>query len=107
MLSQHPDYVKKDNCGCGSDKARIDYVPDTIYGLSIRDACCRHDFRYGVGGTADDKKLADREFLDNMLEIIESNKKWYYPTWLARRRALTYYDLVVRFGDGSFHWSTN
>ena len=126
-LSSHPDYKPKEGCGCGSDKSAIDYVPDTIYGLSIRDACCRHDFRYGLGGTADDKKVADREFLDNMLEIImerSSRKtntegmKWYirwftkskdfvYPTFLARRRAMDYYEAVVRCGNSSFNWRTN
>jgi len=105
QLSQHPlmptDY--KSN-GCGSDKARFDFVPDTIFGISIKEACIRHDFRYQLGGTRADKEIADREFLDNMLEIIDNVKKWYYPHMWARHRAVTYYDGVVRGGDNSFNF---
>lgn len=107
MLSHHPDYKPKDKCSCGAENAKFDFIPDTIYGLSIREACCIHDDRYERGGDFSDKANADNEFLSNMLWIINNNSKWYYPTWLARRRAMTYYDAVVRFGDSSFNWSTN
>jgi len=124
MLSHHPNYKPKEGCGCGSDKSRFDYVPDTIYGLSIKGACCPHDDRYERGGTELDKQSADREFLANMLMLIEERAnrntdtkgmKWYgkwfakskdfsYPTLLARRRALKYYEAVVSFGDSSFNF---
>ena len=51
----------------------------------------------------EDKQHADREFLNNLLRIIESIDKWYYPTMLARRRALKYYEAVVAFG-GVAYW---
>lgn len=104
-LSHHPDYVPDwsgcDGCGSGWNEP---IVPDTIYGLSIRQACCIHDHRYTIGGYEADKENADKEFLSNMLTLIDNNKKWYYPTWLARRRAMTYYDAVIRAGEGSFNY---
>lgn len=90
--------------GCGSDTARFDFVPDSIFGLSIFEACRRHDFAYSRGGNRDDKKYADREFLGNMLTIINNYKRWYYPHWFARHRAMTYYDAVVRAGDSAFNY---
>lgn len=100
-----PSNYKSD--GCGSSKARFNFVPDTIYGLSLFEACRLHDWAYGIGGTELDRQSADREFLTNILMLIDANEKWYYPTWLARRRAMTYYDAVVRFGSSSFNYSTN
>lgn len=97
-------WLKDSNCSCGSDKAKFDYVPDTIYGVSIRECCCVHDYRYSIGGDRTDKDKADQEFLYNMLKIIGSVDKWYYPSFLARRRALKYYEAVVKFGDSSFNW---
>lgn len=90
--------------GCGADNQRFDFIPDTIYGLSIFEACRRHDWAYNIGGNENDKIIADREFLSNMLAIIDNHDKWYYPHWLARRRAMTYYDAVVRFGGDSFNY---
>ena len=110
MLSFHPDYTEWSigrKCSCGAENARFDFVPDTIYGLSIKVACCIHDHRYEIGGTEQDKINADLEFLQNILTIIGKHKKWYYPTFLARRRAMTYYEAVVRAGNSSFNWRTN
>jgi hypothetical protein len=88
--------------GCGAEKARFDFVPDSIYGVSIKPACIIHDYAYLVGKTIEDKQHADREFLNNLLRLIEANDKWYYPTMLARRRALKYYEAVVAFGGTAF-----
>ena len=105
MLSHHIDYKPKDKCSCGAEDARFDYVPDTIFGLSIKMACCIHDDRYSRGGREADRILADMEFLSNMLTIINSHKKWYYTHWLARKRTMIYYDAVVRYGAGSFNYT--
>jgi len=104
-LNHHKDYKPDSNCnGCGSGWSYY-IVPNTIYGLNIRQVCCYHDDRYERGGNMEDKRLADREFLDNLLMLIDNHKKWYYPHWLARHRALTYYDAVVRAGHGSFNFN--
>ena len=106
-LSSHPDYKPKEGCSCGAENARFDFVPDAIYGLPITKACCIHDDRYDRGGTLQNKINADLEFLQNMLTIINGYDKWYYPTFLARRRAMDYYEAVVRMGNSSFNWRTN
>ena len=115
-LSVQPLYTPKAECdGCGSGWNEK-LVPDTIYGLSIKEACCPHDHRYGIGGTQEDKDIADLELLENTLEIINNYtianqvgrldklKCAVYPHWLARHRAMTYYDAVVRAGGSSFNF---
>lgn len=106
--SAHPDYLPKDGCGCGADRAAFDYVPDTFWfgAVDWRPACCIHDDRYERGGSEADKVAADREFLDNLLWIADSpSVKWYVPTWWARHRAMTYYDAVIRAGAKSFNYT--
>lgn len=107
MLSHHPDYKPKDKCSCGAEDALFDFIPDTIYGISIEKSCCIHDHRFEVGGNQKDFESANREFLMNMLTEIEEGAKWYTPTFLARSRAMKYYEGVVRCGDSSFNWRTN
>ena len=95
-----PDDYKSDGCGSGWN-TRL--VPDTIYFMDISSACKIHDYAYDVGITESNKMKADREFLNNLLRLIEQNKKWYYPTRLARLRAYTYYSAVKKFGGASFY----
>lgn len=93
--------------GCGTSGIP---VPDTIYGLSITVACDIHDIGYQIGDTLADKEQADREFLNNMLRIIQSAPSGQWPVigpvlcMLRRRRALKYYDAVSLFGGPAF-WS--
>jgi len=94
-------YFKEGCNGCGTGWSEK-LVPDTIYGMSIEEACCVHDYMYVVGATEEDKVNADHVFLDNMLILIANNHKWYYPTMLARHRAITYFDAVTRAGGKTF-----
>lgn len=88
--------------GCGSSKAKFDFVPDSIYGLKIKAACDRHDWMYHVGATIEDKEEADRTFLNNCLRLIEARSNRFIKP-LRRRRALKYYEAVVVFG-GPAYW---
>lgn len=93
-------YDYKSN-GCGSGwLAKL--IPNTIYGVSIREACRRHDYSYEVGKTAEDKIIGDNQFLLNLLAIVEDADKWYYPTKLARLRAVDYYSAVRDHGDKAY-----
>ena len=110
-LLAHPSYDKATPeersriCnGCGAANSKFDFVPDTIYGLNISEACYRHDWRYNLGRTLEEKAHADWEFLQNLLTIIESapgivNKILRIP---RRARAMSYYGAVVDFGDDAF-----
>jgi len=91
--------------GCGADNAKFDFVPDSIYGTSINEACHIHDFMYSIGRTIEDKEESDRIFLNNLCRLIERDKhKWYKPTVLQRIRAKEYYIAVHYFGGSAF-WS--
>jgi hypothetical protein len=103
-LSLPDNYDRPHKCGCGADSARIDLVPDSILLVSVRDACCPHDFEYTVGGTQKDKTRADRRFLANMLKIINS-QPWYYPKEIAKGIAFSYYYAVRLEGDKHFNFT--
>ena len=86
--------------GCGAANAKFDFVPDTIYGLGVNPACNIHDYMYLMGETIDDKKEADRVFLNNLLRLIDHKGGW--RRFLRRRRALKYYNAVVELGGPAF-----
>lgn len=88
--------------GCGAANAKFDFVPDTVYGLSIAAACNIHDFMYNEGRSIEDKEEADRVMLNNMLRLIKRANVWYSPSALRRRRALKYYEAVDAFGGPAF-----
>jgi len=90
--------------GCGSAKAKFDFVPDTIWGLRITEACFIHDWCYYIGKTEEDKEFADLMFLGNMLKLIQTGKRVLRP--LRRRRALKYYEAVTILGDKAFYNET-
>lgn len=92
--------------GCGSARAKFDFIPDSIYFLKIREACDIHDWMYHFGQTIEDKKEADRVFLNNLLRLIEATEGIFNRILkpLRRRRALKYYEAVTAFGGPAF-WS--
>lgn len=92
---------KKKICnGCGTAGWKGSIVPDTIWGLSITEACWIHDWMYYYGVTAADKFRADIIFLLNMLHLISKGSGFLK---LPRRyRATTYYSAVVDLGESAF-----
>jgi hypothetical protein len=108
LLESCPGYAEMDDfdrymiCnGCGSSKAKFDFVPDTILGLNIREACYRHDYAYWLGQTLEDKAAADLQFLNNMLTLINTQSVWILK-WPRRWRAMTYYSAVCDKGHSAF-----
>lgn len=96
----HTKYKTCDGCGSGWNK-RI--VPDSIFFVNIRIACCIHDYRYEQSGTIEDKRIADNEFYVNIIAILEPHfKKWYFPASRAKFRAKVYYEFVEKYGDHYF-----
>jgi hypothetical protein len=94
--------MNQDCNGCGSElDVSGKLVPDTIYGLDIRDSCCcPHDYMYKYGLTRIDKIFADVMFLYNMIATILNYGGWL--TMLRIFRATKYFVAVVQFGDESF-----
>jgi hypothetical protein len=107
-LESFPGYMELDDAerfvicnGCGAANSKFDFVPDTIYGLSIREACYRHDYGYHVGKDIQDKMAADDQFLRNMLFIINTQSTPLLK-WPRRWRAMTYYSAVCDKGYKAF-----
>ena len=88
-----------DGCGTGWNEP---IVPDTIYLLNIRPACCVHDFEYSRGGEYSDFERANKRFLNNLVALIDSVRGWWYPKALARVRAKRYFEAVELLGWGVF-----
>ncbi len=88
--------------GCGPKGWKIDIVPDTIYGLSIAEACNIHDWMYEFGISLDDKRIADDIFLINLNKIIDDRGGFFFIIWLRKQRAQKYYCLVDKFGERPF-----
>ena len=85
--------------GCGPGKIGDLFVPDTIWGESIFLACQIHDWMYGAGETVMDKRVADKVFMWNMLELIDNGE---ILDSARLRRVMTYYQAVSFGGDSAF-----
>ena len=99
--------IKEDCNGCGSEldlSGRL--VPNTLYGLNIKDnCCCVHDFMYKYGLTQTDKVFADCMFLYNIVALIlNTGGILTIPRLL---RATKYFIAVAKFGDKSFSVGKN
>ena len=92
--------------GCGPQGWKIDFVPDSVFGCYIGEACRIHDVQYEEGKTIEEKDSADRTFRNNMIRLVRGRTK----TWFARKfllklrlRAVNgYYLAVSRFGGPAF-----
>jgi len=94
---------KKGRCGPGTSwKEKL--VPENIWGLSMTPACQIHDPMYKYGKTIEDKREADRVFLNNMLRLIDAGSANTFMRWLRRRAAYKYYE-AVDLGGGPAFWA--
>lgn len=96
--------VRKVCNGCGSALSKFDFVPDTVWGLRISEACRIHDWMYFCGRGDAQKLEADVVFLGNLLRIIERAEGVVNRIlrWPRRIRALTYYQAVVELGGTAY-----
>ncbi len=104
LKREQPAILKKivNGCGVGGWKGKL--IPDTILLLSIKEACNIHDFDYHTGLTLEEKKLADRKFLNNMMRIIEAGGGPEFLKRWRRTRATEYY-LAVKYVGGPAFWA--
>ena len=86
--------------GCGTGGWKACLIPDTLWGMSISEACNIHDWMYYAGSSIKDKEEADRVFLNNMLRLIDDSC-WVMKR-LRRNRAYAYYLAVKMFGGPAF-----
>jgi len=86
--------------GCGAGWSAI-LIPDKWLGLDFTISCGIHDEMYYLGETFEDKVIADRVFLNNMLRVVNTRPLCLQP--FGRVLARQYYDKVVKYG-GSAYW---
>ena len=81
-------------------------VPDTMWGLSVRDACRQHDhdYRFGVGASDEHRKECDQRLKENMHIIVhEKSDSWFLKQ--ARHVRINTYYCFVRACGKSAYWS--
>ena len=90
-------------CGAAGAKWKSWIIPNKILFVSVKEACRIHDFMYHIGRTKNDKKVADKVFLQNMYKIFEG-QPWYSRPFNGARRKLAdqYYNAVSYFGESAF-----
>lgn len=100
MLECSVEYLATICNGCGAADAKIDLVPDSVWGLYIGYACMIHDFDYHMGTTEADRRFADERFKKSLLILIAAASK---ALWPARRiRVNSYYKIVRACGEAPF-----
>lgn len=93
--------------GCGPGGWKFDIIPDSIFFLSIHDACDIHDWMYTIGQTNADKDEADRVFLNNCLRLINEAGGCSLVKYIRRIKAKEYYEAVHLFGGPAFWTGKN
>ena len=102
-----PDVKQLITNGCGPWGWKGRLVPDHLWFLSIKLACDIHDFMYLVGETIEEKIVADRVFLNNMLRLIDHAGGFNFIIKKRKFLAKFYYEMVDNFGGPSFWESKN
>lgn len=88
--------------GCGPGGNGDMFVPDTMYGLSVKAACSVHDWMYAVWNTPGGFEMANKVFKNNMIRIIDQSDSFKWLKVLRKRRALKYFLAVHYFGETSY-----
>jgi len=99
FLDMSPE-LKSEVCNGAGAKDGIK-VPNTMWGLNLKDVFDIHDYEYYMGEDDKDKRDADRHMLSNSIILINNKGGWLAP--LRRRRALKYYEAVAYFGNKAFY----
>jgi hypothetical protein len=102
FMVQHP--VQWLSFGCGPGGWGDWLVPDTIYGLSVIEACRIHDwyYRFYWQDTEGARERADKILLNNMIRIIEAGTGNRWLLRLRLHRARLYYRMVRDYGAPAY-----
>ena len=90
--------------GCGPGGIGDWFVPDTMWGLSVKDACKQHDhdYRFGSGSSDIHRLECDQRMRDNMHMIVETYSASKILKALRHVRISTYYRMVRIFGSNAY-----
>jgi len=93
------NYTPEDNCECGPTWLPGGAVRDDILGVSIKKACCIHDWMYSwkMG-----RKHSDTMFLHNIYVLIEEAGGPWWLKFLRKRIGQAYYLSVSIGGSRSY-----
>ena len=87
-------------------------IPSTAYGIDLNLTFYQHDALYKMGGTDEDRWLADCAMLTTALRLIQDQKnKWYLTGFnsarkhLARVRMIKYFEIVRSYGHAYFNYT--
>ena len=83
--------------GCGAKGSKINFL---IPQGSFKEACNIHDYMYANGKTDEDKKVADRVFINNLNRIVEASHPATKP--FKKVLAKSFYLAVKKFGYEAF-----
>jgi hypothetical protein len=87
-----PTYIN----GCGGQGLTSSIVPDSLFGLSINEACNIHDHMYEQGI---DKTDTDNTFLKNMITLVNQDSSSNIFKYLRKAKAHLYFLGVKIFGN--------
>lgn len=106
FIKNHPDEFESYGCGPGGIGDYL--VPDTVYGLSIRNACRIHDwgYRHSQDASEEARKAHDKILSYNSARIVKAKTQSQLLLKLRLRRVRTYYQMVRAFG-GRAYWDEN
>jgi hypothetical protein len=93
-----PEEKAEHTNGCGAKGGWFN-PPDFIF----TEDCNRHDWLYTLGGSEEDRKLADQILLDDMLLAAASTSWW--GRWRYRILAHIYYRAIRLFGAKYFNYA--
>ena len=97
-----PDEYK--TFGCGPGGVGDWFIPDTMWGLSVKEACKQHDhdYRFGSGASDEHRKQCDTRMRLNMLIIVDAESKTKTFKALRHIRVNTYYFMVRACGRNAY-----
>lgn len=98
-LDMSPE-LKAEVCNGAGAKDGIK-VPNTMWGLNLKEVFDIHDYDYYMGEDEKDKRLADRRMLVNAIIMIVNKRGWLM---MARGyRAMSYFMAVAIKGKKAFY----
>ena len=89
--------------GIGASTGLSSHFPNTVYGLNIKKAGDIHDYDYYIGGSDDDKAVADAVLLHNARVLIRRGA--WILRFLRNDRVAKYYIAVRLCGKPHFNFT--
>lgn len=107
LLAVHPAYaaatpeqIAAVANGCGPGAWKLDLIPDHLGDVDITEVCNQHDFLYSLGGTEEDRLMADVLLYTDIAGMVLLNDGYLVPLQMAA--AVIFYRAVRNVGAKFF-----